>query len=558
MAITKLNSLAIPAGTVEPADISYPLTTFSSTGIDDNATSTAITISSSENVTFVGEIDAGESRFFKPSTFWSGSTAFFGHNYGSMATQGNYDLHLTANGYRNSSGTWTSLAVNSKTGASQIALDPDGEIGFNTDATKANGDSHAVTRRMTIDSNGNVGIGVPNPDALLHVKVTEGSTGETDPIARFERFTTSDNHYLDITLDNSTNMIGFQSTGTSNGGFTFGGASSDLVTITSAGDVGIGTTTPDTKLQVSGNILTDEYQWNAGTGRRVSKYSGISSYWNQNEYIELFTIAPGGNSQNYFVEGCIKAQSSHSMDIVRFSVSVRSNTLPTLVYYAAYDRERIGTDFGLKPYIWYDTTNGVIKVAVKNTSTAAIHNAEFELNITARSTAMARDNVSYSGAERTAVTTGFTEQDTFILRKNSYVNDTYYFERHEQRPHLHGTPYGTDAQIATGMRVRQSNQLSFITDRVTVPIAGIYLITFNTLSGNNNQNRTDINIRVNGTTVSADLDMAQGSNDYSGKSTQVAVDLAANDYIQFYNTDWYSSTPSSFDSWQQVSITYIG
>ena len=50
MAITKLNSLAIPAGTVEPADISYPLTTFSSTGIDDNATSTAITINSSQKV----------------------------------------------------------------------------------------------------------------------------------------------------------------------------------------------------------------------------------------------------------------------------------------------------------------------------------------------------------------------------------------------------------------------------------------------------------------------------------------------------------------------------
>ena len=50
MAITKLNSLAIPAGTVEPADISYPLTNFSSTGIDDNADATAITIDSSENV----------------------------------------------------------------------------------------------------------------------------------------------------------------------------------------------------------------------------------------------------------------------------------------------------------------------------------------------------------------------------------------------------------------------------------------------------------------------------------------------------------------------------
>ena len=50
MAITKLNSLAIPANTVVAADLSYPLTNFSSTGIDDNADATAITIDSSERV----------------------------------------------------------------------------------------------------------------------------------------------------------------------------------------------------------------------------------------------------------------------------------------------------------------------------------------------------------------------------------------------------------------------------------------------------------------------------------------------------------------------------
>jgi hypothetical protein len=50
MAITRLNSLAIPAGTIVESDLSYPLTNFSSTGIDDNATSIAITIDSSENV----------------------------------------------------------------------------------------------------------------------------------------------------------------------------------------------------------------------------------------------------------------------------------------------------------------------------------------------------------------------------------------------------------------------------------------------------------------------------------------------------------------------------
>jgi len=60
MAISKINSKSIEDlqisaddlanGTVTGAKLSYPLTTFSSTGIDDNATSTAITIDSSENV----------------------------------------------------------------------------------------------------------------------------------------------------------------------------------------------------------------------------------------------------------------------------------------------------------------------------------------------------------------------------------------------------------------------------------------------------------------------------------------------------------------------------
>ena len=56
MAITKLNSLAIPDDTIVEADLSYPLTNFSSTGIDDNATSTAITIDASENVSMTGGV----------------------------------------------------------------------------------------------------------------------------------------------------------------------------------------------------------------------------------------------------------------------------------------------------------------------------------------------------------------------------------------------------------------------------------------------------------------------------------------------------------------------
>ena len=50
MAITKLNSQAIPPNTIVESDLSYPLANFSSTGIDDNATETAITIDQYEKV----------------------------------------------------------------------------------------------------------------------------------------------------------------------------------------------------------------------------------------------------------------------------------------------------------------------------------------------------------------------------------------------------------------------------------------------------------------------------------------------------------------------------
>ena len=50
MAIDTIKSTAVLDGSITSDDLSYPLTGFSSTGIDDNATSTAITISSDEEV----------------------------------------------------------------------------------------------------------------------------------------------------------------------------------------------------------------------------------------------------------------------------------------------------------------------------------------------------------------------------------------------------------------------------------------------------------------------------------------------------------------------------
>lgn len=233
-----------------------------STGIDDNATSTAITIDSSQNVGIgtttttypltlqtasnlatIGTVDAGlrlradgarSVQFYTDSTERvrinsSGDvgigTASPADELHVNATSANVNLRLTRD-------TDTGARISGSDGASTPVLK------FDTIA------SGTATERMRIDSSGNVGIGETSPSAPLHVKVTEASTGETDPLIRFERFTSGDNAYLDITVDNSNNLVGFQSTGTNDGGFTFGGASTEHMRITQTGNVGINVANP--------------------------------------------------------------------------------------------------------------------------------------------------------------------------------------------------------------------------------------------------------------------------------------------------------------------------
>jgi hypothetical protein len=61
----------IDDGAVTSAKITYPLTTFSSTGIDDDGTSTAITINSDNNVALTGNIGLGGAT---PTTSGTGIT----------------------------------------------------------------------------------------------------------------------------------------------------------------------------------------------------------------------------------------------------------------------------------------------------------------------------------------------------------------------------------------------------------------------------------------------------------------------------------------------------
>jgi hypothetical protein len=176
MPITTLNSQAIPADVIQSSDLDYPLTDFSSTGIDDNATSTAITIDASENVG-IGTAS--------PNALVEAQENVTDTYSASASSAPNVHLQIS-NEDTTTANTMSLVGFGSRGTTTTTSQWYIGNVGMNN----AYADSSFVfghrtagstwSEVMRLDGSGNVGINEIAPDVRLHVKGgNSGATGNS-------------------------------------------------------------------------------------------------------------------------------------------------------------------------------------------------------------------------------------------------------------------------------------------------------------------------------------------------------------------------------------------
>jgi hypothetical protein len=166
-------------------------------------------------------------------------------NEGGYFTSTTDNQLLISSGSEYSSGSWYARSTES----SQISL-TNGEIYFKTDDSLTDGNTFSPSQRMVIDTSGNVGIGTTEPDYKFHIK-----SPSTNTRVLFIEQSSADQQLFKVVenLDGDGALSIYDTNETENIRI-----ASDSDSWLNGGNVGIGTTEPDTRLDVNGAVTRRE------------------------------------------------------------------------------------------------------------------------------------------------------------------------------------------------------------------------------------------------------------------------------------------------------------